>query len=79
VRIVDFAFEPATLTVPVGTTVIWRNTGVQHTVLTLTGSVRIASDVLEGGDAFSFTFAQSGTFPYVCGLHPDMEGTIVVR
>lgn len=33
VSIVDFAFEPAELTIPVGTTVVWTNEGDQsHTV-----------------------------------------------
>ncbi len=27
VKIVDFGFEPDTLTVPVGTAVTWKNTG----------------------------------------------------
>jgi plastocyanin len=77
VKIVDFAFDPLTLTVPVGTKVTWTNTGVQHTVLSLDGL--FSSKVLDRGDTFSFTFDKAGTFRYTCGLHPDMKAMIVVR
>ncbi len=77
VKIVDFAFDPPTLTVPVGTKVTWMNTGVQHTVLSLDGV--FSSKILDRGDTFSFTFDKAGTFKYMCGLHPDMKATIVVQ
>ena len=77
VKIVDFAFDPATLTVPVGTKVTWKNTGVQHTVLSL--DRLFSSKVLNQGDTFSFTFDKAGTFKYMCGLHPDMRAMIVVQ
>ena len=77
VKIVDFAFDPPTLTVPVGTKVTWTNTGVQHTVLSLDGV--FSSKILDRGDTFSFTFDKAGTFKYMCGLHPDMKATIVVQ
>jgi plastocyanin len=76
-KIVDFAFDPVTLTVPVGTKVTWRNTGVQHTVLSVDGL--FSSKILDRGDTFSFTFDKAGTFKYVCGLHPDMKATIIVQ
>lgn len=77
VRIVDFAFDPATVTIPVGTTVLWTNTGVQHTT---TSSDNVwGSEVLEGGDTFRYQFTRPGTYPYICGLHPDMQATVIVR
>jgi len=77
VRIVDFAFDPATVTTPVGTTVLWTNTGVEHTT---TSSDNVwGSEVLERGDTFRYQFTRPGTYPYICGLHPDMQATIIVR
>jgi plastocyanin len=29
-------------------------------------------------DTFEFTFAKAGTYGYSCGLHPQMQGKIVV-
>lgn len=77
VKIVDFAFDPAMLTVPVGTKVTWTNTGVQHTVLSVDGL--FSSKILERGDTFSFTFDKAGMFDYVCGLHPNMKAMVMVQ
>lgn len=80
VRIFDFGFDNASLTVPVGATVIWANTGVQHTVLAIVNGERyVDSGILESGDTFSFTFTEAGTWDYVCGLHPQMTGQIIVE
>ena len=75
VSIVDFSFEPATLDVAAGATVVWTNDGqAPHTV---TGDFA-DSGVLEPGQTFSHTFAESGEFGYVCSIHPQMTGTIRV-
>jgi plastocyanin len=39
---------------------------------------RSGSDDLGEGDAFSFTFDQPGSFPYICGIHNYMRGTVTV-
>jgi plastocyanin len=75
VSIVDFSFEPAILDVAAGTTVVWTNDGrAPHTV---TGDFA-DSGVLEPGQTFSYTFAESGEFDYHCAIHPNMTGTISV-
>jgi plastocyanin len=77
VSVVDFAFDPGTITVPVGATVTWTNTGSRpHTVTADDGS--FDSGRLDPGEQFSQTFDQPGTFTYHCGFHPDMQGSIVV-
>jgi len=77
VRIVDFAFDPASVTVPVGTTVVWTNTGVAHTT---TSSDNVwGSEVMERGDTFRYQFTRPGTYPYICGLHPDMQAAVIVQ
>lgn len=76
VSIKNFAFSPATLTVPAGTTVIWTNNDtVDHSV----NAATFNSQVLHPGDTFSYTFTQAGTYPYTCGIHPNMTGQIIVR
>src|SRR5829696_7449145 len=77
ISVVDFAFEPATLSVPVSATVTWTNTGARpHTVTADDGS--FDSGRLDPGEQFSQTFDQPGTFAYHCGFHPEMQGSIVV-
>ena len=77
VSVVDFAFEPGTVSVPVGATITWTNTGSRpHTVTADDGS--FDSGRLDPGEQFSQTFDQPGTFTYHCGFHPEMQGTVVV-
>ena len=78
VRIDNFTFNQATLTVKQGTTVTWTNgDDIPHTVVAKDGSFK--SKVLDTGDRFSFTFAKPGQFGYFCSIHPHMTGTIVVK
>ena len=74
----EFAFKPDTITVPVGTTVVWENNDdIPHTVVSLNGTFR--SQALDTEDKFSFTFGKAGTFEYFCSLHPHMKGKVVVN
>ena len=73
----DFAFKPGTITVPVGTTVVWENNDdIPHTVVSADGTFR--SHALDTEDKFSFTFDKAGMFKYFCSLHPHMKGQVVV-
>lgn len=76
VDIVDNAFEPQQLEVAVGDTVEWTNTGeATHTVTFDDGP---DSGNLDSGATFSHTFEAAGDLGYVCSIHPNMEGTVVV-
>jgi plastocyanin len=77
VSVVDFAFEPATVTVPAGATVTWTNTGSRPPTVTADDG-SFDSGRLDPGEQFSQTFDQPGTFTYHCGFHPEMQGSIVV-
>jgi len=78
VKIDNFSFGPATLTVPVGTTVTWTNRDdIPHTVVSTDGVFK--SKVLDTDEKFSFTFSKAGTFPYFCSIHPKMTGKVVVQ
>ena len=77
VKIDNFTFGPQKLTVKVGDTVTWINEDdIPHTVVS-TGHFR--SKALDTDDKYSFTFTAPGTFEYFCGLHPHMQGSIVVE
>jgi len=78
VAIVDFGFNSAALTIPVGTTVTWTNTGQKpHTVKSTDGGFA-SSGVLSNGGTYAQTFGTAGTFAYVCGIHAAMRATITV-
>ena len=73
----DFAFAPPQISVPVGSTVTWRNTGAApHTVTAEDGS--FDSETIAIGGSWARTFDTAGTFPYVCAFHPQIEGTVEV-
>lgn len=75
VKIKNFAFVPASITIPRGTTVTWtQEDSVPHTV-TGTG---FDSGSLSQGETFSYTFNERGTFNYACSIHSGMSGTITV-
>jgi plastocyanin len=77
VTIVDFAFQPGSVSVPAGSTVTWRNTGnAPHTVTAFNGA--FDSGTLSPGGSFSETFSAPGVFMYHCEIHPNMVGTVQV-
>jgi plastocyanin len=78
VKIDNFSFGPATLTVPVGTTIAWTNRDdIPHTVVSTDGVFK--SKVLDTDEKFSFTFSKAGTYPYFCSIHPKMTGKVIVQ
>jgi|SRR5580692_597501 plastocyanin len=78
ISIREFMFAPTAMTVPVGTTVHWKNLdGEPHTVRSVDAT--FASNALDQNDSFAFKFDKPGTYRYVCSIHPQMVGTIVVK
>jgi plastocyanin len=77
IKIANFDFGPAAITVPVGTSVTWTNNDDDaHSVVADNKAFRSAP--LDTGEHYSFTFATAGTYGYHCGLHPQMHGKVVV-
>lgn len=73
-----FSFNPATITVKVGTTVSWTNKdNDQHDVTSDTGI--FSRQIILGGPSFNYTFDKPGTYNYVCGVHPGMTGKVIVQ
>lgn len=79
VAIVNSTFDPESLTVAAGDTVTWTSED------TLPHSVVFEDDAIEDsgnlnqGDTFEATFADAGTYAYICGIHSFMTGTVVVE
>ncbi|SDM83850.1 amicyanin [Streptomyces sp. cf386] len=75
-----YAYSPASLTIPVGSTVTWTNQDTApHDVKTTSGPVAIHSPMLNKGGTWSFTFTTPGTYAYYCTVHPNMTARIVVQ
>jgi len=78
VKVDNFSFGPATLTVTVGTTVSWTNRDdIPHTIVSTEKVFK--SKVLDTDEKFSFTFTKAGSYPYFCSIHPKMTGSVVVQ
>lgn len=78
VKIDNFAFAPATITVPAGTSIRWVNEDETiHNVVSSDKSFR--SKALDTNEDFSFTFTKPGTYTYICSLHPRMTGKVIVE
>ena len=74
----NLAFDPATVTIKAGESVIWTNLdSVNHTVVADNGEFK--SGDLGQGATFTFKFDKAGSYPYHCGIHPSMKGTVVVQ
>ena len=77
-------YDPQTLDVTVGTTVVWEN--VDNTVHTVTSGNPDAgpdsifdSEMMMAGDAYEITFTDAGIQDYYCTFHPWMVGTVNVE
>jgi plastocyanin len=77
VSMVDYAFNPSSMSVKAGTTVTWTNGGTQdHTVTADDGS--FDSGHVAVGKTFTETFSTPGTVKYNCTIHDQMTGTITI-
>jgi plastocyanin len=70
-------YQPARLTVRRGDAVVWVNRDQLPHNVTRQGAWD--SGTLAPGARWSTVAHASGTYPYVCTLHPGMRGTLVVR
>jgi len=78
VKIDNFSFTPASITIAVGTTVTWTNRDdIPHTVVS--DDKVFKSKVLDTDEKFAYTFSKPGTYPYFCSVHPKMTGKVVVQ
>jgi plastocyanin len=74
----SWGFSPDTVTVKVGDSITWTDTGsLEHSVTADDGSFN--SGLLATGQTFTQTFSSAGTFTYHCTPHPWMKATVVVQ
>ena len=78
IKIDNFSFSPATITVPAGTTIRWTNRDdIPHTVVSEDKTFK--SKVLDTDEQFTYTFTKPGTYSYFCSIHPKMTAKVVVQ
>lgn len=71
-------FIPSEIPVVPGTTVTWVNKETMpHTVVDTDKGFR--SKTLAKDASFAFTFATAGEYGYLCSIHPNMNGKIIVK
>lgn len=72
------AYQPATLEVAVGDTVVWVNHDVvPHTATAASGAWD--SGLIPVGGSWRLVVRKKGEVPYSCTYHPTMKGKIVAR
>ncbi len=76
VTIQGYAFQPGDVTVDKGGTVTWTN---QDAVVHDVKFSDSESPDLKKGQSYSRTFDKSGTFDYICNIHPTMKGRVTVK
>ncbi|MGL4304520.1 MAG: plastocyanin/azurin family copper-binding protein [Mycobacteriaceae bacterium] len=83
VEVKNMKYTPASLTVRVGDTVLWRfKDTARHDVVGV-GEATALSPVLQSSlmatGEYRYTFTRVGTFSYTCTIHPSMSGTVIVE
>lgn len=80
VIIKDFKFIPQEITVKKGQTLTWENREKRqyHSVWFQALGEPEPEDYLFPEDTYERKFDQTGSFPYRCGPHPEMTGTVHV-
>ncbi len=80
VSIKDIDFHPKRLVIAKGDTVTWKfqDAVVSHNV-TSRGTLRFRSSQTKQAGKYSVRFTKSGTYRYVCTIHPNMVASVVVR
>jgi len=70
-------YEPETLTVKRGETVVWVNKDPFPHTVTVKGA--FDSHDIAAGKSWKFTPRKTGEYAYICTLHPNMRGTLKVE
>ena len=79
VEIGDFAFDPTPVAIGACDSVVWTNTHDQAHTSTGTGDVDWTTGNLQpGATSDPVTFDEPGQHPYICALHPFMQGVVSV-
>jgi len=78
VSIKNFAFDPANITIKAGSIVRWVNGDtVPHRIQF--EDKHISAFILAPSNSWSQKFNEPGVYPYICLIHPEMHGTVIVE
>ncbi|GEM_PF-1739443 len=84
VAMINNQYAPGTITIAAGSTVTWVNnedpnaSDNVHDVIA-DDYTSWSSDYINPGETYSREFDTPGTYTYLCDLHTNMQGTIVVQ
>src|SRR6478609_1855596 len=79
ITIDNFEFSPGDAVVAPGTTVVFTNDDTVDHSIVADGDAFEASPTLKPGDSYQVTLTEPGSYPYKCGIHTFMTGTITVQ
>lgn len=78
IEIEDFKYNPSTITISKGTTIVWKQRdSTKHTVTS--DNNLFDSGLLSKDETWSYTFNEAGVFEYHCKPHTYMKGKIIVE
>jgi plastocyanin len=78
VTIERMRFEPQSLVVAPGDTIVWINKDlVPHTATSRTAG--FDSKAIQANASWKYTVKKKGRYDYTCTFHPTMSGTVRVR
>ena len=79
INIRNMAYDPAEITVKAGSIVRWvnRDTAIHSVVFSKDSKIN-PSGALSVSQSFSVKFDEAGVYKYSCGIHPQMQGSVVV-
>src|ERR1039457_5387778 len=72
-------FTPASLTVQIGDTVVWKNHGPVLVHIIITEDLSLYSDDVDVKKDWSYTFKKAGVYSYTCFRHFFMHGEVIVK
>ena len=78
ITIENYAFLPTSMTVAPGTTVRWVNNDTQPHDATESNRGWATRSPLMPGESDSITFNEEGAYTYICSIHPEMTGNLIV-
>ena len=74
----NMRFQPESVTVASGDTIVWVNKDlVPHTATSKAGG--FDSQIIQAGKSWRFTVRKKGDFAYVCTFHPTMTAVLRIE
>jgi plastocyanin len=79
VQIKDFLYDPEAITVAAGTKLTFTNQDNAPHTATSQSSGGFDTGTLTKGQSKTINATKTGTFAYICTIHPFMKGTVIVK